>query len=273
MPHLQSLDGVSFELKSPFDLSFLRRYGRAFRVFDDQDSGNLCFGMDDGRERRFVKFAGAPTLRGCVSAEVAIENLKHACTVYRALKHPALIELLDTLETGDGFAAVFRWTDAVCMGKQYPQSRERFFSLSVDERLKVFADIQDFFIHTAAQGYVAVDFYDGSILYDFAERRTLLCDVDLFQPAPYRNAMGRMWGSTRFMSPEEFALGSVIDEVTNVYTLGATAFALFSDSDRAPERWPLSRRLFDVAVRATSPERSQRPSSLRAFADEWRAAL
>lgn len=150
MPHTQSLDSISFELKSPFDFSFLSRYGRAFSVFDNQDSGNICFGMDDGRERRFVKFAGAPTKRSRVSVETAIANLKSASAVYRALRYPALVELLDAVEIGEGFAAVFRWTDAICMGKQYPESQKRFFSLPVRERLNIFSDIQDFFIHTAA---------------------------------------------------------------------------------------------------------------------------
>jgi len=39
--------------------------------------------------------------------------------------------------------------------------------------------------------------------------------------------MGRMWGSSRFMSQEEFTLGVAIDEITNVYPMGAVAFALF----------------------------------------------
>lgn len=38
-----------------------------------------------------------------------------------------------------------------------------------------------------------------------------------------------MWGSSRFQSPEEYQLGADIDEVTNVYTIGATAFALFGE--------------------------------------------
>jgi serine/threonine protein kinase, bacterial len=38
--------------------------------------------------------------------------------------------------------------------------------------------------------------------------------------------MGRLWGSSRFMSPEEFGLGAKIDERTNVFNMGAIAFGL-----------------------------------------------
>lgn len=41
--------------------------------------------------------------------------------------------------------------------------------------------------------------------------------------------MGRMWGSSLFQAPEEYEVGAVIDEITNVYTAGATAFALFDE--------------------------------------------
>ncbi|MEG6589082.1 hypothetical protein [Paenibacillus barengoltzii] len=77
----------------------------------------------------------------------------------------------------------------------------------------------------AERGYVAIDFYDGCVLYDFAAQKTILSNIDLYAKSPYINTMGRMWGSSRFMSPEEFTLGAVIDEVSNVYVMGATAFA------------------------------------------------
>ena len=81
-----------------------------------------------------------------------------------------------------------------------------------------------------------------------------------------------MWGSSRFMSPEEFKLGAVIDEITNVYTMGATAFALFAYGDRSPEAWTLNTALYDVAKKAVSDDRSQRQQSIEQFITEWRAA-
>jgi serine/threonine-protein kinase len=74
------------------------------------------------------------------------------------------------------------------------------------------------------------------------------------------------------MSPEEFELGATIDEITNVYLMGATAFALFAGFDRTPEKWQLSKELYKVALKAVSSERSQRQQSIRQFIEEWNEA-
>lgn len=48
--YLQYIDGIPFKLKSAFDFSFLNEYDRVFKVFDDQDSGNISFGTEkDGQ--------------------------------------------------------------------------------------------------------------------------------------------------------------------------------------------------------------------------------
>jgi len=84
--------------------------------------------------------------------------------------------------------------------------------------------------------------------------------------------MGRMWGSSRFMSPEEFELGAVIDEITNVYLMGATVFALFADYERTPEKWQLNKELYEVALKAVSNARNQRQQSILKFIEEWNEA-
>ena len=81
--------------------------------------------------------------------------------------------------------------------------------------------------------------------------------------------MGRMWGSSRFQSPEEYQLGAVIDEITNVYTLGATAFALFGSYQRTKESWELSEKLFEVALKAVSNDRASRQQTIQHFIEEW----
>ena len=109
--------------------------------------------------------------------------------------------------------------------------------LPVDAKLTVFRDILNFFEYIASQNYVAIDFYDESIMYDFENGKTTICDIDFFRKQPCSNDMGRMWGSSRFQAPEEFQLGAVIDEITNVYTVGATAFALFGEYNRTRDKW------------------------------------
>lgn len=270
---LQSIDGINYRLRSPYDMSFLSKYGQVFRVFDDQDSGNICFGTEDGQKRYFVKFAGAPTAEYRGSKADAIAWLTRAAVIYRDLAHRNLIRYLWSEEIGGGFAVVFEWTDAVCMGKQYPEQRARFLTIPDGERLKIFDDILDFHACAANCGYVAVDFYDGCIMYDFDTKQTVICDIDFYRKGPVINDRGRMWGSSRFMSPEEFTLGAEIDEITNVYCMGATAFALFGgETDRSLEQWRLPEPLYRVAEKAASAERSERYPGIGAMITAWNQA-
>lgn len=147
----------------------------------------------------------------------------------------------------------------------------RYKQLSVEKRLASIDVIFSFHEHVELQGYVAVDFYDGSILYDFTNDDTRICDIDFYRPKPTVNDLGEnFWGSSRFKSPEEFILGAPIDEVTNVFTMGATAFVLLGGaSDRSFAKWEASQAHFDVALRAVSPEREQRYRNVAEFKLAW----
>ncbi len=267
--YIQYIDGIPLKLKAPFDLDFIHRYGTVFKVFDDQDSGNLCFGVKSEDEKRyFIKFAGVPTARAIVSGEEAIANLKHTVPIYQDLAHPTLIKFVKAEKVGNGFAMVFEWADAICAQRMYPADYKAFQELSLETKQHIFSDIIEFHAHIAAKGYVAIDFYDGSIMWDAENERTIICDIDFYQKSPY---VGRkdMWGSQRFVSPEERTDGAVIDEVTNVYTMGATAFCLFANSSRSPEAWPLSQELYKVVKKATSDIRSERQQALSQLFKEW----
>ena len=271
--HLQYIDGLPCKLKSAFDFSFLKAYGAVFKIYDDQDSGNICFGTEKHNQRYFIKFAGALTRRYNGAPADAVSRLKAALPVYSDLKHENLVELLDAKESNSGFALVFKWTDGDCMGKMYPAAHRRFMLLPAHARLTVFHHILRFFAYVISQNYIAIDFYDGSIIYDFEKEKTTICDIDFFRKQPCINDMGRMWGSSRFLSPEEYQLGASLDEITNVYTLGATAFALFGGYHRTQDSWLLSDKLFQVAAKAVNDDRSQRKQTIRQFKEEWEAAL
>ena len=144
-------DGVPCALQEAFDLSFLRQWGKVFRVFDQQDSGNLCFGLEDGAHRYFVKFAGARPVRYKGGPERAVELLKQSGRVYRDLAHPVLLPLLWEGPVEGGYALLFPWTEAICMGKQYP-SRERFLALPLGTKLGIYREVLAFHSHVAKRG-------------------------------------------------------------------------------------------------------------------------
>lgn len=266
---IQKIDAIEFKMKEEFDFGFLCEYGRIFKVFDDQDSGNVCFGTEKGGRRYFIKFAGAKTAEYDGEPCDAVSRLKATVPIYENLRHKNLIEYMDSKEIGNGFAMIFKWEDGECMGRMYPELHRRFMSLSNDTKLKVFADILDFMKYISEQNFVAIDFYDGSIMYDFETQKTIICDIDFFRKSPVVNDMGRMWGSSVFMSLEEFEKGAVLDEITNVYTLGAMAFALFGNYERNFENWSLNKDSYNVAVKATSDNRNNRYQSVEELIDEW----
>ncbi|MDR1410565.1 MAG: serine/threonine protein kinase [Oscillospiraceae bacterium] len=271
--YIQYIDGVPLKLKKPFDLEFVHRYGAVFKVFDGQDSGNLCFGVEKDGRRYFVKFAGAPTAEYTGDITGAIERLKAAVPVYQDLTHPSLIRFVDAEKIGGGFAVVFDWVEGICAHPMYPADYQKFNCLPLETRLKIFEDILDFHSFVAEWGYTAVDFYDGSIMYDTANDKTVICDIDFYTKS---NAYGSkfLWGHMQSASPEERADGVLIDEISNVYNMGETAFTLFigRKSDRSRETWPLSDAQFNVAKRAARDDRSERQQSIRQLVEEWRAA-
>lgn len=271
--YMQCIDGLPYKMKEHFDFSFISRYGKVFKVFDDQDSGNICFGTEKDGEKFFVKFAGAPTEAYTGTAEAAIERLRATLPVYETLEHKSLIEFVRWEEIGGGFAMLFKWAAGDCMGRMYPAEHCRFMQLPVSEKCRVFRDVLDFLGYVAASGYVAVDFYDGSILNDIEEHRTTICDIDFFRKQPCVNDMGRMWGSSLFQAPEEYQLGADIDEITNVYTAGAMAFALFGGYNRTREAWQLSDTAFHIAEKAVSDDRKDRYQSIKELAEAWENAL
>ena len=65
---------------------------------------------------------------------------------------------------------------------------------------------------------MACDLYDGSLIVAPDDRLTVI-DLDTYHRGPFTNTMGRMFGSDRFMAPEEHELGATIDQRTTVFTL------------------------------------------------------
>jgi serine/threonine-protein kinase len=114
---------------------------------------------------------------------------------------------------------------------------------------------------------VAGDFYDGCLVYDCGSGRVELVDLDGYQAAPYVNTMGRMFGSTRFMAPEEFVLGAMIDQRTSVFTLGRTAFVLLGQETF---RDPAALRA--MAERACRERPDDCYPTVPAFCQAWRYA-
>jgi serine/threonine-protein kinase len=149
----------------------------------------------------------------------------------------------------------------------------RFRALPPATILAVLKTVYDVHLLLAGLGFVAVDFYDGCILYDFRRGLTHLCDLDEYRPGPFVLDGERLPGSRRFMAPEEWTPGARIDQVTNVFTLGRTALELLGEGSRSASVWRGSAAMHDVALRATEIAREARYPSVRDFVEAWRSAV
>ena len=273
--HVQYLDGIPYKLKEPFDFSFLSEYGKVFKIFDEQASGCICFGVSNGEHKYFIKFAGVKTVNNYdLPVSDAIARLKAAVIKYKEMAHPLLIRLIEAKEIGNGYMVVFDWFDGESFSVETPLLYEKFKALPIDKKIYVFEEILRFHEYAVKCGYVAMDFNDYSPLYNFNTGEIKICDIDFYAKQSYINGFGKALGDMVIMSPEEFRIGGLIDEISNVYTMGATAFRLFSDNerDRSPEAWTLNMKLYEVVKKAVSDEREERQQSIEELIKEWRAA-
>ena len=249
--------------------AFVARHGAVFAVFDGatQDSGNVSYGVRAGGERYFVKTAGDPDdPRPFLAHDGRVAVLRNAVRLARSTAHPALPRLRHVVEAPDGPLVVYDWVDGELIGaprvrRDDPASAyARFRALGAPEAVAALDAVFGLHVELARRGWIACDFYDGSLIYDFAARRIHVVDLDHYRDAPYTNAMGRLFGSTRFMAPEEHALGATIDERTTVFTLGRTIQALLLTAAPA---------VAAVAARACAPEPGRRYATVAAFYAAW----
>ncbi|WP_042473379.1 protein kinase domain-containing protein [Bacillus ndiopicus] len=281
-----SIDKVSFQLQQEHNFWWLKKLGDVFCVFDEQDSGNISFGVEKNNKKFFVKYAGALPMDFTGTPKDAVDRLVKAVPVYQKLVHPNLIKLLDHFSIENGYAVVFDWVEGECLHSHWsfggrekytnPESPfYRFKNLDINKRLDALDTIFSFHTYVESQGFVAVDFYDGSILYDFKKDKTKICDIDFYRKSPSVNDLGEhYWGATRSKSPEEFILGGPIDSKTNVFTMGAIAFGLLGgEMNHSLSKWEANKNLYEVAIKAVEEERDKRYSTVKEFYEAWQAAL
>lgn len=246
--------------------------GVPFAVFDDrtQDSGNVSYGIEtpDGR-RLFVKTSGTsdPSPGGTAQAERAA-LLRNAARLQHEVAHPALVAVRDVVDTSDGVVVVHDWFDGELLRcpperrHEPEEAHNRFKSLPVAEIVDALDQVLSLHVDLERAGWIAGDFYDGCLMYDFARGRIKVMDFECYRDGPYDNDQGRLPGSTRFMAPEELQLGARIDPRTTVFNLG-----------RMVELFLLARHdLRDVAAlveRATTAAPQGRPATVGHLHSAW----
>lgn len=252
---------------------YLRASGEVFAVFDQQDSGNLSYGVAIAGERWFVKTAGLPGDVRRLDHAGRVALLRNAVRV-AATPHRALAPLRAVIESPHGPMLVYDWCAGELVGtpaarRGDPDSAfQRFRALPLATLCGALDTIFELHAELARAGWVASDFYDGCLLHDFATGELRVIDLDSYRDAPFANDMGRMFGSTRFMAPEEFELGARIDHATTAFALGRAGLVVLGEG-RAFRGSPAQLAVLETA---SAPERERRHAGPEALLAAWRAA-
>ncbi|MFD0677690.1 MULTISPECIES: serine/threonine protein kinase [unclassified Paenibacillus] len=256
-------------------VSFLSESGTIFKEFNKQDSGCISYGVHSEGQNWFVKYA---------EDSEAVRYLKNAHAFNQQVEHPRLPKLLNAFHSENGFALVYEWVNGEVLsspdfpgkeGRNRPESSHyRFRQLPLPKITSALTTVYEVHAYLESKGFTAVDFYDGGMIYDFEEDKLHLCDFDCYTKGSFILEKDRLFGSTRFMAPEEFVKGSIIDGVTNVFTMGATAFVfLGEEGSRELKDWKASEELYRIVLKAVSPDRTNRFESIDVFYQEWLKAL
>jgi serine/threonine protein kinase len=248
--------------------AWLAGHGELFAVIRGHDSGCTSYGFADEHGRWFVKAAYGDE----------VSQLGSALEFHAAVRHPRIVPLVHTFPLPGGRAVVYPWMDGEILNDpfapgglphEHPRSAlNRFRALSAEEILRACDELVEVHEAVVAAGRVAVDFYDGCLLYDFDRSVVHLVDLDLYRPGPYLLRAERQFGSRRFMAPEELRRGATVDQRTTLFTVARAARVLLGEQDA----WRGGPALDAVVGRATSVAPEDRYRSFAEFARAWRAA-
>jgi len=261
------------QLRAFHDLSAIDALGRVFRVYDQLTSGLLAFGVQRGDRRLFVKYAGAPTLNYPSDPMLAVERLRQAAPNYAALRHPALVPLLDVQDGAGACLCIFEWLPGLPLGP-LPEHYDAFRQAPLTERLRMYDAVADLSARAEAHELVIAGLSDTHLMYQPEAGRLVVTNIDDYLPLPSINVRGRLPGSPFYLPPEGYHKGAALDETSSVYALGALTHAFFGDRANPNRKaWEATDGLFQVAARATDANRDRRYQSTAEYLAAWRQAV
>jgi serine/threonine-protein kinase len=204
-----------------------------------------------------------------------VRLLRNAVDVARSCGHPALPALLNVIESPVGPALVYAAARGdlihVPSGQRADPTSpyQRLAHLPASALFALLDTLIDVHVALAAAGWVAGDLYDGCLIVDFRFPTLSVIDLDSYRRGPTTNDMGRMFGSTRFMAPEELELGARIDERTTVFTLGRIVWHFATRLTEDPAEFCGTIELATVIQKACEPIPADRHASVAGLAKAW----
>ena len=251
---------------------YLATCGSVFAVFDarTQDSGNVSYGVEVECTRFFVKTAGSSA--DCtphLSHTERIAALRNAARISASVYHRSLPGLRNVIETEAGPKLVYDWV----VGDLVRNALARVRGLPSTLIQSLVAEICDLHVSLVDGGWIACDFYDGAMIYNFDRNVAYAIDLDSYHHGAFTNTVGRMFESTRFMAPETFEFGAPIDERTTVFTLGRTAAVLLSDGSLGRDSFRGSKGQYEAMLHTCETHPDNRFQTVDELFSAWTSAM
>ena len=247
-------------IKNKTIAEFIQELGDVFASFLLQDSGNKSYSVHTPHGPKWIKHLNLD--------QTPIGDVKAIIQFYNSLQSQLIPRNWELVELSDGQLMMSDWVPGQVLNspaedRQNAQSTyQRFIRLPLAKRLHLFDRILQLFVEIEEINILIEDFYDGCLIYDFDTHTATICDLDHLHVGEYRLNRDRQLGSSRFMAPEEFVRGSLIDRRTNVFTMGATGFVLLNDNKRAIQDWHLPIKLHGILQKAIAHKKEDRFASV-----------
>ena len=233
-------------------------------VFDQQDSGCLSWGVTAAGRRWFVKEATTAN---------AEQSLANCLRFHQAVRHDAIVRPVRAFDARR-VTLLYPWVQGVVLNSATVAGSDRdgldrFRSLPVEPVLGAISMVLDAHQRVTAAGFVAIDFYDGCLLYDFDRLVVRLIDLDEYRSGPFVLEDERLPGSRSYMAPEESQRGAMIDERTTVFNLGRMIQHLLD----TPAGWRGSTEQASIVSRATDAAPGRRFRTVPELTTAWLDSL
>lgn len=192
----------------------------------------------------------------------AVRRFKYETEVLGRLHHPGIAQIFEagTCDDGSGRSLPFFAMELVQDARTLTD-HAREHSLTLRQRLELFASVCDAVQHGHQFGVIHRDLKPANILVDSAGRAKII-DFGIARPVDTERAditrradIGHMIGTLNFMSPEQCRGSASVDVRTDVYSLGVILYQLVADR--------LPHDLGSVSV----------PEAVRIIADDYPRAL
>jgi serine/threonine-protein kinase len=184
------------------------------------------------RDLRHDRFVALKVMRPDLASSVGAERFLHEIRITAQLRHPHILPVFDSGETGAGETGKDLWyTMPYVEGETLRQRLVRQRTLPVDEAIRIACEVATALDYAHRRGIVHRDVKPENILIE--DQHAVIADFGVARAldmagAEGLTATGFAVGTPAYMSPEEASGSSDVDGRADVYALGCVLYEMLA---------------------------------------------